>query len=187
MLTSFRCLSVSWVSQYTPAIDIWSIGCIFSELLTGKPLFPGKNVVHQLDLITDLLGTPSLEAIARVSIREKEKKEKNVDIKLFMKPKSNILFLLQVRNEKARRYLSTMRRKKPIPFSQKFPNADPLALCLLERMLAFEPKDRPSAEEVRLANSVASFAKNRLLSSFFCGNRNTGCFFLCTCCKMDWS
>lgn len=55
----------------------------------------------------------------------------------------------QVRNEKARRYLSSMRKKKPIPFSQKFPNADPLALRLLERMLAFEPKDRPTAEEVK--------------------------------------
>lgn len=55
---------------------------------------------------------------------------------------------LQIRNEKARRYLSSMRRKKPIPFSQKFPNADPLALRLLERMLAFDPKDRPNAEEV---------------------------------------
>lgn len=52
--------------QYTPAIDIWSIGCIFAELLTGKPLFPGKNVVHQLDLMTDLLGTPPPETIARV-------------------------------------------------------------------------------------------------------------------------
>lgn len=41
-----------------------------------------------------------------------------------------------------------MRKKKPIPLSQKFPHADPLALQLLERMLAFEPKDRPSAEEV---------------------------------------
>ncbi|XP_073267234.1 mitogen-activated protein kinase 15 isoform X3 [Populus alba] len=107
----------SFFSKYTPAIDIWSIGCIFSELLTGKPLFPGKNVVHQLDLMTDLLGTPTPEAIARV------------------------------RNEKARRYLSSMRKKKPVPFSQKFPNADPLALRLLERMLAFEPKDRPTAEE----------------------------------------
>lgn len=56
----------------------------------------------------------------------------------------------QVRNEKARRYLSSMRKKKPIPFSHKFPNADPLALRLLERMLAFEPKDRPTAEEVCL-------------------------------------
>lgn len=36
-------------------------------MLTGKPLFPGKNVVHQLDLMTDLLGTPPAESIARVS------------------------------------------------------------------------------------------------------------------------
>ena len=53
--------------QYTPAIDIWSIGCIFAEMLSGRPLFPGKNVVHQLDLMTDLLGTPPPESIARVS------------------------------------------------------------------------------------------------------------------------
>ncbi|KAK2394047.1 Mitogen-activated protein kinase 16 [Trifolium repens] len=107
----------SFFSKYTPAIDIWSIGCIFAELLTGKPLFPGKNVVHQLDIMTDFLGTPSPDAIARV------------------------------RNEKARRYLSSMRKKRPVPFSQKFPNTDPLALRLLERMLAFEAKDRPTAEE----------------------------------------
>lgn len=53
--------------QYTPAIDIWSIGCIFAEVLTGKPLFPGKSVIHQLDLITDLLGTPKLETVSGVS------------------------------------------------------------------------------------------------------------------------
>ncbi|KAF5195794.1 Mitogen-activated protein kinase [Thalictrum thalictroides] len=106
----------SFFSKYTPAIDIWSIGCIFAEMLTGKPLFPGKNVVHQLDLMTDVLGTPSAESIARI------------------------------RNEKARRYLSSMRKKPPVPFSHKFPNADPLALRLLERLLAFDPKDRPSAE-----------------------------------------
>ncbi|KAK6117278.1 hypothetical protein DH2020_048980 [Rehmannia glutinosa] len=57
-------MAIFWT--YTPAIDIWSIGCIFAELLTGKPLFPGKNVVHQLDLMTDLLGTPPPETIARV-------------------------------------------------------------------------------------------------------------------------
>ena len=41
-----------------------------------------------------------------------------------------------------------MRKKQPIPFAQKFPNADPLALRLLEKLLAFDPKDRPTAEEV---------------------------------------
>lgn len=35
-------------------------------MLTGKPLFPGKSIVHQLDLITDLLGTPPSEIIAGV-------------------------------------------------------------------------------------------------------------------------
>jgi len=52
--------------QYSPAIDMWSIGCIFAEILTGKPLFPGKNVVHQLDLMTDLLGTPSADTTSQV-------------------------------------------------------------------------------------------------------------------------
>ncbi|RCV26395.1 hypothetical protein SETIT_5G241700v2 [Setaria italica] len=84
----------SFFSKYTPAIDIWSIGCIFAEMLAGKPLFPGKNVVHQLDLMTDLLGTPSSESISR-----------------------------------------------------KFPGIDPMALHLLERLLAFDPKDRPTAAE----------------------------------------
>ena len=56
----------SFFAKYSPAIDIWSIGCIFAEILLGKPLFPGRNVVHQLELITDLLGTPSPEVIAKV-------------------------------------------------------------------------------------------------------------------------
>ncbi|KAK3152094.1 hypothetical protein QOZ80_2BG0154200 [Eleusine coracana subsp. coracana] len=107
----------SFFSNYTPAIDIWSIGCIFAEVLTGMPLFPGRNVVHQLDLITDLLGTPSLRSIS------------------------------QIHSEKARGYLADMPKKHPIPFSHKFQNADPLALRLLEHLLAFDPKDRPTAEE----------------------------------------
>ncbi|RID45277.1 hypothetical protein BRARA_I02019 [Brassica rapa] len=107
----------SFYSTYTPAIDMWSVGCIFAEMLTGKPLFPGKNVVHQLELVTDLLGTPSPITLSRI------------------------------RNEKARKYLSNMRRKEPVPFNHKFPNIDPVALKLLQRLVAFDPKDRPSAEE----------------------------------------
>jgi serine/threonine protein kinase len=49
----------SLYGSYTTAIDIWSLGCIFGEMLLGKPLFPGRNCVEQIELITDLLGTPS--------------------------------------------------------------------------------------------------------------------------------
>ena len=41
-----------------------------------------------------------------------------------------------------------MSKKQSIPFTKYFPGKDPRALRLLERMLAFDPKDRPSAEEV---------------------------------------
>ncbi|GKA23800.1 hypothetical protein Tco_0709833 [Tanacetum coccineum] len=56
-------------------------------VLTGKPLFLGKSVVHQLELITDLLRTPSPDTISRV------------------------------RNDKARKYLTDVRRKKHVTFS----------------------------------------------------------------------
>ena len=39
-------------------------------MLLGKPLFPGRNVVHQLDLMTDFLGTPPHESISRVSLTQ---------------------------------------------------------------------------------------------------------------------
>lgn len=55
---------------------------------------------------------------------------------------------MQVRNDKARKYLTEMRKKNPVTFSQKFSKADPLALRLLQRLLAFDPKDRPTAAEV---------------------------------------
>ena len=46
-------------SEYTEALDIWSVGCIFGELLLHGPLFPGKSVPQMISLIVDLLGAPS--------------------------------------------------------------------------------------------------------------------------------
>ena len=42
-----------------PAIDMYSAGTVLAELVTGQPLFPGQNVLDQLSLIFDLLGTPT--------------------------------------------------------------------------------------------------------------------------------
>ncbi|TNN21995.1 Serine/threonine-protein kinase NLK [Liparis tanakae] len=67
--------------HYSNAIDIWSVGCIFAELLGRRILFQAQSPIQQvpssprpqrvphvirtreLDLITDLLGTPSVEAV----------------------------------------------------------------------------------------------------------------------------
>lgn len=43
---------------HTTAIDIWACACILGELLSHKPLLPGRSEIHQIDLIVDLLGTP---------------------------------------------------------------------------------------------------------------------------------
>ncbi|MGH0160032.1 UNVERIFIED_CONTAM: hypothetical protein FKN15_050730, partial [Acipenser sinensis] len=37
--------------EYSTAIDMWSLGCIFGELLTQKPLFPGKSEIDQINKI----------------------------------------------------------------------------------------------------------------------------------------
>lgn len=41
-------------SDYTAAIDVWSVGCIFMELMNRKPLFPGRDHVHQMNLLTEV-------------------------------------------------------------------------------------------------------------------------------------
>jgi len=42
---------------YTPAIDIWAVGCVFAEILSRDPLFKGKNEADQLEKIFKKLGS----------------------------------------------------------------------------------------------------------------------------------
>lgn len=50
-------------TEYTTAIDMWSVGCVLAELLLGHPLFPGESGVDQLVEIIKILGTPTREEI----------------------------------------------------------------------------------------------------------------------------
>lgn len=43
---------------YTPAVDVWSLGCIFAEMATRRALFPGDSEIDQLFRIFRTLGTP---------------------------------------------------------------------------------------------------------------------------------
>jgi p38 MAP kinase len=58
-------IMLTW-QKYDIEVDIWSAGCIFAEMLEGKPLFPGKDHVNQFSIITDLLGTPPDDVIQTI-------------------------------------------------------------------------------------------------------------------------
>ncbi|ORY92954.1 putative MAP kinase [Leucosporidium creatinivorum] len=103
--------------EYNRAIDVWSVGCILGEMLSSKPLFPGRDYHHQLTLILDVLGTPSLDDFYAIS------------------------------STRSRDYLRALPFKKKRPFSAIYPNANPLAIDLLEKCLTFNPKKRISVEE----------------------------------------
>ena len=55
---------------YTTSIDMWSLGCILSELHTGKPLLPGESEHDQLVLIIELFGNPSVTVLQQSIKRE---------------------------------------------------------------------------------------------------------------------
>ncbi|KAI4322213.1 hypothetical protein L6164_021925 [Bauhinia variegata] len=104
-------------SDYTSAIDVWSVGCIFMELMNKKPLFPGKDHVHQMRLLTELLGTPT-----------------EADVGL-------------VKNEDARRYIRQLPQYPRQPLARVFPHVHPLAIDLIDRMLTIDPTRRITVEE----------------------------------------
>merc|ERR1719189_3109296 len=55
----------SW-TDYSASIDMWSIGCIFAEMHTCQPLFPGTNTQDQLHLVICLLGSPQGDEITKI-------------------------------------------------------------------------------------------------------------------------
>jgi len=106
----------SWV-DYTSAIDIWSIGCIFAEMLNRKPLFPGHNTQHQLQLILGFLGTPRKEELAKIQ------------------------------NDKCRSFINMMSYKEGMPYEEAFPGTPEEIIDFLHLMLQFDPDKRASVPE----------------------------------------
>lgn len=54
-------------TEYTSAIDVWSIGCVFAELLLGHAIFAGETSVDQLVEIVKILGTPQRHQIEKMN------------------------------------------------------------------------------------------------------------------------
>ncbi|RMZ87848.1 hypothetical protein DV736_g4926, partial [Chaetothyriales sp. CBS 134916] len=103
--------------SYTKAIDVWSVGCILAELLGGRPFFKGRDYVDQLNQILHYLGTPNEETLSRIG------------------------------SPRAQEYVRNLPYMPKVPFARLFPQANPDALDLLDRMLAFDPSSRISVED----------------------------------------
>ena len=101
-----KCLTLCLLCKsYVKAIDVWSVGCILAEMLSGKPLFPGRDYHHQLTLILDVLGTPTLDEFYAITTR------------------------------RSRDYIRALPFRKKKPFTQLFPNANPNAIDFLTKTL----------------------------------------------------
>ncbi|KAF1802762.1 kinase-like domain-containing protein [Mucor lusitanicus] len=98
-------------------IDMWSLGCIFAELLGSKPLFKGRDFVDQLNQILYILGTPDDDTLNRIG------------------------------SERAQTYIRGLERFAKIPLDQLYPNATETALDLLEKLLTFDPMSRIGVED----------------------------------------
>ncbi|KAL3857543.1 hypothetical protein ACJMK2_012198 [Sinanodonta woodiana] len=103
--------------EYGAAVDMWSIGCIFAEMLGRKHLFPGKDYISQLKLIIGIVGSPASELL-------------------------NLCQSNMIRN-----YCTALGPKQAVPWSTLYPKASKKALSLLNRMLVLHPKERITVEQ----------------------------------------
>lgn len=103
--------------NYDKSLDVWSIGCIFAELLDRKPLFPGKETTEQIELILSILGTPKIEDI-------------------YKEGRTN-----------SRELIYKYGKIEKVPWKDILPKANDDALDLLEKLLKFDPDKRITIEQ----------------------------------------
>uniref|UniRef100_A0A672GRI7 mitogen-activated protein kinase n=1 Tax=Salarias fasciatus TaxID=181472 RepID=A0A672GRI7_SALFA len=109
-------IMLNWM-HYNMTVDIWSVGCIMAELLTGRTLFPGTDHINQLQQIMRLTGTPPASLISRMPSHE------------------------------ARNYINSLSHMPKRNFADVFLGANPLAVDLLEKMLVLDTDKRITASE----------------------------------------
>eukprot|EP00471_Norrisiella_sphaerica_P010326 CAMPEP_0184504198 /NCGR_PEP_ID=MMETSP0113_2-20130426/52335_1 /TAXON_ID=91329 /ORGANISM="Norrisiella sphaerica, Strain BC52" /LENGTH=150 /DNA_ID=CAMNT_0026893821 /DNA_START=591 /DNA_END=1043 /DNA_ORIENTATION=+ len=103
---------------YGSAVDMWSVGCVFGELMRRDPLFKGSGTeLNQLSTIFGKLGTPTDDEWA------------------------------DRRNLKLSEMYEDWGKTEPVPWSVLFPTASKAAVDLLKKLLRFNPNKRLTAAE----------------------------------------
>ena len=124
---------------YTKSIDIWSVGCILAEMLSNRPIFPGKHYLDQLNHILGVLGSPTPDDLQCIINEKVLFLHRFVKLCFFIRA---FFFCFQ-----ARSYLQSLPYKPKVPWTKLYPNADPKALDLLDKMLTFNPHKRIVVED----------------------------------------
>ncbi|OQD74459.1 hypothetical protein PENANT_c174G08097 [Penicillium antarcticum] len=119
-------IMLTW-KRYNEKVDIWSAGCIFAEMIIGRPLFPGKNHIDQYCVITELLGSPSEDIIANVS------------------------------SENTLKFIHSLPKQAKKPLKKLIPTKNEDAVSLLEGMLQIDVEKRCSAEETLKTQYLAPY------------------------------
>ncbi|KAF2284417.1 hypothetical protein GH714_021634 [Hevea brasiliensis] len=129
-------------TKYGPAVDMWSVGCIFAELLHGKPIFPGKDEPEQLNKIFELCGAPdevNWPGVSKIPWYNNFKNKANEETSKggFQTLMTSVPFALLFLPLLFSAFLNSL-------FCVSF---DRHALELLERMLTLDPSQRISAKD----------------------------------------
>lgn len=115
-------------SSYSFGVDMWAAGCILAELISGRPLFPGSSTMDQLERIIAFTGPLSPTEI------------ESMDSTFTQTMLSNLSY-----------------SRPRFTLEEKLEGAPPDAIDLIKRLISFDPKNRPTAEECLEHPYVAQF------------------------------